>query len=120
MSNLIWSLSLSDSMNFITHRVFTQVAIARVFRAVGDFGKSAEFLNKALLQNVDVEDAELNGLILNELGEINLERGDLGAALKNFEQILAERKEINKPSIESRALFNLAHLYTRENKYEQR
>lgn len=119
MNYLIRSLTLEDSIDLSMHRVFTYVGIARVFRAVGNFNKSAEFLNKALLQNAEGGDAAIKGLIQNELGEIQLENGEAEAALKNFESILSSRKEINKPSIESKALFNLAQLYTRQEKYEQ-
>lgn len=116
MTFFIMALSIEDSLNFNSQRVLTYVAIARVFEVVGDYYKSAQFLEQALRINEDDMDINALAMILNSLGKVNASLGKVEEAFGNYEQVLRYRQDIDK-QFEAEALFNLGHLYTLQAKY---
>ncbi|HEY9488458.1 MAG TPA: tetratricopeptide repeat-containing sensor histidine kinase [Chryseosolibacter sp.] len=110
------SLAISDSLALESGQLLAFVAIARVFEVVGDYPKSAQFLEQAL--ELDKEQRSINSvaMILNSLGKVNASRGHLEDALNNYQQVLRYKIDIDKP-YEAEALFNLGHLYTLMGKY---
>lgn len=116
MNYFIMALAIEDSLNLNPQRVLTYVAIARVFEVVGDYYKSAQFLEQALRINEDEMDINALAMILNNLGKVNASLGKLEEAFDNYEQVLRYREDIDK-RFEAEALFNLGHLYTIQTKY---
>src|SRR5688572_23234072 len=118
MDLFVRALALEDSLNLDAQQVLTYVGISRIFEVVGDFHKSAEFLQLAMALNHEHRDINVSAMILNRLGKINAARGDLDEALINYQQVLKYRNDISKP-FEAEALFNLGHLYALRGEYAQ-
>lgn len=116
MNCFIMALAIEDSLNLNPQRVLTYVAIARVFEVVGDYYKSAQFLEQALRINKDEMDINALAMILNNLGKVNASLGKVEEAFGNYEQVLRYRQDIDK-RFEAEALFNLGHLFTLQAKY---
>ncbi len=112
------ALAIEDSLNLQPQQVLTYVAVARVFEVVGDYFRSAQFLELALASNKDGKDINTVAMILNALGKINASRGQLDEALGNYQQVLRYRDDIDK-QFEAEALFNLGHLYTLQAHYSE-
>ncbi len=112
----IRSLSISDSLRFDDQRVLTYVCIARVFEVVGDYYKSAQFLEQALTINRAGRNINADALILIGLGKVNASRGRLQEALQNYQQVLRYVHDIERTH-EANALFNLGHLFTLQGNY---
>jgi len=117
MDLFIRALAIEDSLNLTDQKVLTYIAVARVFEVVGDFYKSADFLEQALLINKDARSINADAMILNNLGKVNAARGRGDAAFENFRQVLRYKDDINK-GFEAEALFNLGHLYTAQGQYD--
>lgn len=116
MDLLTLALAIEDSLDLEAQQTLTYVGIARVFEVVGDYHKSAEFLELALVLNEDRRDINSLAMILNNLGQVNAARGRIEDAFDNYERVLRYRDDISK-RFEAEALFNLGHLYTLQNKY---
>ena len=119
MDYLIRALAIEDSLALNSKQVFTYMAIARVFSDIGDYNKSEESLENALVINRSLPNTLLHVTILNQLGQVRAVQGNLDVALRNYEEVLAFKDEINDPRTEAAALFNIAHLHTQEGKYAE-
>jgi signal transduction histidine kinase len=118
MDFLIRALAIEDSLNIEPQRVLTYVAIARVFEVVGDYFKSAQFLEQALKINEGQRDINALAMILNNLGKVKASQGKLDEASIHYEQVLKYRDDIDK-SFEAEALFNMGHLHTNKGNYSE-
>ena len=118
MDLFIRALAIEDSLNLKPRQVLTYVAIARVFEVVGDYHRSAQFLDQAL--KFDEADSEINTLamILNNLGKVNASMGRIDDAFGHYERVLLYREDIDK-QFEAEALFNIGRLYSLQANYEQ-
>lgn len=112
---LIRALTLEDSLDIHNKQVFTHLAIAEVFDAVGNPEKSAQELEKASRLNDRDRDIPILVLIMNKLGKVNAARGEIEMALENFQLALEYRDAIPK-SLLAETLFNQAHLFSLEEK----
>jgi signal transduction histidine kinase len=114
---LIGALAIEDSMKLVNQQVLTYIALARTFEVVGDFYKSAQFLDQAA--KLDPREININTLamIFNNLGRVNAAMGVMDEALKNFQDVLRYRTDIDK-RFEAEALLNLGHLYTARGDYK--
>lgn len=118
MDFLIQSLAIEDSLNLKDQQILTYVGIAKVFEVVGDFYKSAQFLDQALKLNEGLRDINILVMILNNLGKVNASMGRVEEAFENYEQVLEYKDDIDQ-RVEAEALFNLGHLYTIQGKYPE-
>lgn len=114
---LIKALAIEDSLNFKQEKIFTYLAMAQVFDEVGNFYKSEELLQEALLINEQVKNIRILVLLLNELGKVHAAMGQMDEAFENYEQVLEYKNEIEQPQVEAEAFFNIAHLYQKQGKY---
>jgi signal transduction histidine kinase len=112
MDLLIQCLALEDSLSLTDDRIFTYLAMAKVFEEVGNFNKSEELIGQALEFNRISKDPFVEVLILNELGQIQAHTGKMLEAFKNYEQALQYRDQINNPRAEAQTLFNMAQIYS--------
>lgn len=116
MDFLIRSLAIEDSLAMDSEKLLTLVAIAKVFEIVGDYYKSAQFLQQALGLNQDNRDINSVALILNNLGNVNAAAGKIEEAFANYKRVLSYRDDIDK-RFEAEALYNLGQLYTLQGDY---
>ncbi len=117
LDHFIAALALADSARLDDQQLLTYVAIARVFETVGDYYKSAQMLGTALNINRNVRHIDADALILNNLGKVNASRGQLDDALKNYQQVLRYRRDIDR-TFEAEALSHLGHLFTLKGDYD--
>jgi len=115
----IKSLILEDSLNNKSEKIFTFLAMARVFEAVGDYYKSNDLLNQAFDIAKDIKNDQLLIFILNEKGNSNMLQLNLDAAYKDYENMLKQAKQLHIPHREADALFHLGQLMSSRKEYEK-
>src|SRR5258708_38122030 len=116
MGWLIRSLAIEDSLNLRKEKIFTYLAMARVFEEVGDTYKSLEFLK--LAQRISEQENSLNiqTLILNETGRVKAAHGNADEAFEDYELTVDYARELKQPGHEADALIHLGQLLTRKKK----
>jgi signal transduction histidine kinase len=118
MDFFVHALAIEDSLNLESQRALTFVAISRVFEVVGDYYKSAQFLSHALKLNEADRDINSLATILINLGKVNALMGNLDGALRNYEQVLKYREDIDR-KFEAEALSNLAQVFATRGNHSQ-
>lgn len=116
---LIKSLSLVDSVGLKKEKIFTLLAMAKVFEQVGDYSRSAGFLKQARELNAEVSNSQLVVLILNESGRINALMGNTDAAFNDYELLLEHAKDLRQSDREADALFHQGELLIRQKKFNE-
>ena len=116
MGWLIRSLAIEDSLNLQKEKIFTYLAIARVFEEVGDTYKSLEFLKLAQLLSEQENNLNIQALILNETGRVNAVHGNTDEAFDDYELALDYARQLKQPGHEADALIHIGQLLTRKNK----
>ena len=119
MDYLVRSLVIEDSLSLNYEKVFTYLAMSRVFEAVGNYDKSIDFLEQAANWNEKEKDQTVLALILNETGRVNAAYGKIDAALENFELALDYSHKLGQPGREADALFYVAQLLSSKGKHEE-
>lgn len=119
MDFLIQCLAIEDSLDLKEQRIFTYLAMAKVFEEVGNLNKSEQLLEQALLFNKSVEDPHIEVLILNELGQIKALTGKMLEAFNHYDQVLKHKDVIANPKAEAQALFNIAQIYSTQGIYNR-
>ena len=119
MDYLVRSLVIEDSLSLNYEKVFTYLAMSRVFEAVGNYDKSVDFLEQAANWNEKEKDQTVLALILNETGRVNAAYGKIDAALENFELALDYSHKLGQPGREADALFYVAQLLSSKGKHEE-
>lgn len=118
MDFFIRSLAISDSLDNPSGRIFSYLAIARVFEEAGNYDKSLQFLEKAYDLSIN-EDADTRVLVLNELGKINAVTNHIDEAFRDYEEVLTLKNNVQQRDAEADALFNLAGLYVKKGEFEK-
>lgn len=118
MDVFVHAISIEDSLNFLNERTFTSLAIAQLFEEVGDFDEAAKFLDDAAESNEKSASSDVLVFILNKQGRVNMLRGLIDNAMDNYEMALKYKDSIDDPLTEAGTLFNIAHLHTRQGKFE--
>ncbi|HTJ48179.1 MAG TPA: tetratricopeptide repeat-containing sensor histidine kinase [Cyclobacteriaceae bacterium] len=108
---LIKSLIIEDSLDLKKEKLFTYLALAQVFEDVGDYYQSGKFLDQALDLHTSDDDLSTLALILMHQGNVHALSGRIDEAFENYQQILQYKDQLQQPSIEADALFNLGKLY---------
>lgn len=116
---LIKALRIEDSLNIHDQQVFTYLAIAQVFEAVGDYNKCEQYLQEALDVNAITKNPHRLVRILNEMGKVDAAQGNIEEAFENYKMVLDYHEVVGEPRVEARARFQMAHLYTAQKKYEE-
>jgi signal transduction histidine kinase len=119
MDMLIQCLAIEDSLDLQEQRIFTYLAMAKVFEEVGNYGKSEQLLEQALSFNKSVQNPYVQILILNELGQIKASTGKMLEAFNNYEKVLKFKDVIDNPKAEAQALFNIAQIYSTQGIYNR-
>jgi signal transduction histidine kinase len=118
MDLFIRALTIEDSLKLESQQALTYVAISRVFEVVGDYGKSAQFLEHALRMNEAGRDINCLAMILIHLGKVNASMGKTDEALENYEAALRYSDDIDN-RFEAEALFSLGQLNTQQGDYQE-
>lgn len=118
MNFFIQALTLEDSLDLEKQKIFTYLAIAQVFEEVGDYLKALDFLEDALHLSEDQRSSAVRVLILNKSGRVSALVNRIEDAFQYYQQVL-NLKDEGAPEVEAEALFNLAHLYGMQGKYDQ-
>src|SRR5260221_1318325 len=116
MGWLIRSLAIEDSLNLRKQKIFTYLAMARVFEEVGDTYKSLEFLKLAQRLSELENNLTIQTLILNETGRVKAAHGSSDEAFEDYELALEYARELKQPGHEADALIHLGQLLTRKKK----
>ncbi|MBI1769427.1 MAG: tetratricopeptide repeat-containing sensor histidine kinase [Bacteroidetes bacterium] len=114
MGWLIRSLAIEDSLNMRKEKIFTCLAMARVFEDVGDNYKSLEFLSQAQRLSDQEKNRYIQTLILNESGRVKAAHGKEEAAFEDYELALEYARELKQQGLEADALIHLGQLLTRK------
>lgn len=117
MDFFIRSLTISDSLDHPSGRIFSYLAIARIFEEVGNYDKSLQFLEKAHELSSKTDNANTQVLVLNELGKINAITNHIEDAFQNYEEVLTLKDLVTQRGTEADALFNLAGLYVKKGEH---
>ncbi|HEX6225340.1 MAG TPA: tetratricopeptide repeat-containing sensor histidine kinase [Chryseolinea sp.] len=119
MDFLIRCLAIEDSLDLQQQRIFTYLAMAQVFEEVGNYNKSQQLLEQALVFNANFSNPFVEVLILNELGEIKASEGKMLDAFEDYQQVLQKKNVVENPKAEAQALFNIAHIYSTQRIYNR-
>ncbi len=119
MDWFIRSLVVEDSLQLNQERVFTYIALARVFEEVGYHSKSIDFLEQATKLNEKEKDPEVLTFILTEKGRANAAYGAIDEALEHFELALDYARKLNQPDREADALFFRGNLLKRKGNFKE-
>lgn len=118
LDRLIQSLILEDSSGLKKEKIFTFIAMARVFEEVGEFQKSVEQLDRAL--EVKFEDnLHIQILILKEHGRVKSTMGLAEEATEDYEQVLKYARNGDLRAAEADALYHLGILLGQKREYEE-
>lgn len=116
MGWLIRSLAIEDSLNLRKEKIFTYLAMARLFEEVGDTYKSLEFLKLAQRLSEQENNLTIQTLILNETGRVKAAHGNADEAYEDYELALDYARQLKQPGHEADALIHLGQLLTRKKK----
>lgn len=119
MDFFIKSLSVADSLDHPSGRIFAYLAIGRIFEEVGNYEKSLQFLEKAYELSYQLDSKSLQVLVLNELGKINALTNRTEEAFENYEQVLKLAEITREQGVEADALFNQGNLYVKQRQFEK-
>jgi len=119
MDLLVQCLAIEDSLDLNVQRIFTYLAMAKVFEEVGNFNKSEQLLEQALSFNGSINNPYMQVLILNELGQIKAFTGKMLEAFRDYEAVLLLKDRIDNPKAEAQALFNIAQIYSTQGIYNR-
>ena len=112
MDLLLECLEIEDSLSLKEQRIFTYLAMAKVFEEVGNYSKSEQLLEQALAFSRGVGNPHIEVLVFNELGQIKASTGKMLEAFNNYDQVLQRKEMIQNPKAEAQALFNIAQIYS--------
>jgi signal transduction histidine kinase len=116
---LIRSLAIEDSLNLTKEKVFTFLAMARVFEEVGNNYKSLEFLMQAQRLSEFEKNLSVQTLILNETGRVKAAQGRLDDAFEDYELALEYARKQQQQGQEAGALIHIGQLLTRKKKNQE-
>jgi len=119
MGWLIRSLAIEDSLSLRKEKIFTCLAMARVFENVGDTYKSLEFLSQAQRLSDSEKNRYIQTLILNESGRVKAAHGKEEAAFEDYELALDYARELKQQSLEAEALIHVGQLLTHKKKNKE-
>ena len=119
MDWFIRSLVVEDSLNLNQERVFTYVAMARVFEVVGYHNKTIHFLEQAANLNEKEKNEEAIAFVLNETGRANAANGYIDTALENFEVALEYSRKLGQSDREADALFYRGNLLAKKGNFAE-
>lgn len=116
MNNFIRALALEDSLGIKDKQLFTFLGLAKIWEAVGDHDKSAQYLQDALAIDEQYKNPVRLVRILNEMGNVNARRGSLEQALENYEMVLQYREVVADPTVEAKTKFQIAQVHQLQGK----
>jgi signal transduction histidine kinase len=118
LDRLIQSLIFEDSSGLKQEKIFTFIAMARVFEEVGEFQKSIEQLDRAIEIKTE-SDLRMLILILSERGRVKATLGLVEEATEDYAQMLQYARNGDIRAAEADALYHLGILNGQKREYEE-
>lgn len=115
-----WMLRCMEEANASqgkAERVFSLVALARVFNGVEELSEALKYLDQAHALVTEKEFVLLN-FILNERGRVLMQANELSDALADYELLLKHAKASELPDHEADALYNLGVVRTKRKEFD--
>ena len=109
-------LEHAEKSSFVTGRVFSYLAIAKVFGETGSEAKSLELLERA--RSMASSKAEILIFVLSELGKVNASLDSINDAEENYQEVLTYAEQLRKPELKAEALFNLGNVLLKKQELE--
>jgi signal transduction histidine kinase/uncharacterized protein HemY len=119
MGWLIRSLAIEDSLGLRKEKIFSCLAMARVFENVGDNYKSLEFLGQAQHLSDQEKNKYIQTVILNESGRVEAAHDMDQEAFEDYDLALEYARELKQQGLEADALIHLGKLLTRKKKNKE-
>jgi signal transduction histidine kinase/Tfp pilus assembly protein PilF len=116
MNSFIRALVLEDSLGLKDKQLFTFLGLAQIWKEVGDYNKSAQYLQEAMDIDEQYKSPVRLVRVLNDMGSVNAARGHLDEAFENYELVLKYKDVVEDPTVEAKALFQMGHLYRLQGK----
>ncbi len=117
MNYFTQALMLEDSLNLRHERVFTYLAIARIFEEVSDYEKSIQYLDQCMSLNEQSKDVPTFVVILNTLGRNHAAMGHIEKAFEQYELALGYKDQFDDRETEAEVYFNLGNLDLMQGKF---
>jgi len=119
MGWLIRSLAVEDSLPLQKEKIFTYIAMARVFEEVGDTYKSLELLKLAQRLSEQEKNLNIQALILNETGRVKAAHGNTDEAFDDYALALDFARQLKQPGHQADALIHTGQLLTQKKQTNQ-
>lgn len=113
----IKSLALEDSLKLPREQIFTYMGMANVFEQVGDYQRSASFLEHARQINSTINSNPLSALILSESGRVKSRLGKTDEAFADYEMLMEYADELRRSDLKADALFSMGELLRTQGEY---
>lgn len=113
LENFEASYAIFDDEKMIKSGVATLQNIARTYTKKSSFDIALRYLDDALLLQEQLVDPISESSILNEKGNLYLQKGDITGALKNYLMSLKIRKKCGDNELVAKSLMNIGIAYRR-------
>jgi signal transduction histidine kinase len=117
MDAFVRALQLEDSLRVDDERFYTYMGIAQVFQSVGDYYKSLQFLQEALVESERLTNKGLLVIVLNKMGQVQMALGHMAEAFENFDLIIEYDESSGNRRATAEARFHRANLYSHQRSY---
>ncbi|HPD96195.1 MAG: tetratricopeptide repeat-containing sensor histidine kinase [Bacteroidales bacterium] len=105
------SLDISESEEYIKQAQTTRANIARIYTFRKQYNLALDNLKIALDHQEKLNDPETEALLLTEMGNLNLKRGNISEALRRYLLALKIRQVYGKSEDVAKALLNIGLTY---------
>jgi signal transduction histidine kinase len=118
---LFKALTIEETNNLNTQRIFTSLAIARIFEEVIDHEKCKAYLEDAFRVNEVAGNVNIKAYILIKIGNLYSSMGAARSeeALDTYQMVLKDVDKLNQPHVEAEVLLNIANLYKSGGQYKE-
>jgi len=118
MEYAVESLSIDEQNNQATQLLFSNMLLASIFKEVDDYYNAAEFTEKALRLNRDLNFEALQISLKQQLGDIFVEMAAYEKAQEQYENILAFAKSSRYPKLEATNWYQIGLLEQMQNNHQ--
>lgn len=113
LENFEASYTIFENQKMLKSAVATLQNIARTYAKKQSFHIALQYLNDALRMQEQLVDPISESSILNEIGNLNLQKGDVTEALKRYLMSLKIRKSCGDNELVAKSLVNIGIAYRR-------
>jgi signal transduction histidine kinase len=118
MEYAVESLSIDERHDYNAQLLFSNMLLASIFKEVDDYYNAAEFTEKALRINRDLNFEALQISLKQQLGDIFVEMAAYEKAQEQYENILAYAKSSRYPKLEATNWYQIGLLEQMQNNHQ--